>query len=67
MATFDKEVKPKIKYGGNIKAAEALARLLAEKAKQKNIKAVTFDRGGCLYHGRIKAFAESLRKEGIAF
>jgi len=67
LSTFDKEAKAKVGYGGNIKAAEKLGKLLAEKAKAKGISAVVFDRGGRQYHGRIKAFAEACRKEGLVF
>lgn len=67
LSTFDKDARGIINYGGNIKAAETLGKLLAEKAKAKGIKAVVFDRGGYLYHGRVKAFAEATRKEGLAF
>ena len=67
LSTFDKDVKPTIKYGGNTKAAEALGKIMAEKAKAKGITSVVFDRGGCLFHGRVKAFAEAMRKQGIVF
>jgi len=67
IATYDKAVKDTVKYGGNTKAAAAIGKLLAEKAKGKGIEAVVFDRGGYLYHGRVKAFAETLRKEGLRF
>jgi len=67
MSTNDKEIKSKLKYAGNIKAAEALGLELAKKAKEKGISKVVFDRGGYLYHGRIKAFADALRKGGLVF
>lgn len=67
LSTFDKGARDIISYGGNIKAAETLGKLLAEKAKAKGIKSAVFDRGGCLYHGRVKAFAEAVRKEGLVF
>ena len=66
-ATYDKGVKGKVKYGGNVKAAEQLGLALAEKAKTKGITKVVFDRGGCQYHGRIKTFAEAARKGGLSF
>ncbi|MCM8765879.1 MAG: 50S ribosomal protein L18 [Candidatus Omnitrophica bacterium] len=53
--------------GGSIKGAEKLGEVFAEKAKEKGITKVVFDRGGYLYHGRVKAFAEAVRKGGIAF
>jgi large subunit ribosomal protein L18 len=67
LSTFDKDAKKQINYGGNKKAAEVLGKLLAEKAKAKGINAVIFDRGGYQYHGRIKAFADAIRKEGVVF
>lgn len=67
VSTFDKDAKPKIGYGGNTKAAEVMGRLMAEKAKAKGITTVVFDRGGCLFHGRVKAFAEAARKGGLIF
>ena len=64
-STLDKEIRQKIKYGGNVAAAEVLGQMVADKLKQKGIARVIFDRGGYLYHGRVKAFAEGLRKGGI--
>lgn len=67
MSTLDKELRSKIKSGGNITAAALLGETFAQKAKAKGIKKVCFDRGGYLYHGRIKAFAEGARKGGLEF
>jgi large subunit ribosomal protein L18 len=53
--------------GGNLAGAEAIGKVIAERLKEKNIKQVVFDRGGNLYHGRIKAVAESARKSGLEF
>lgn len=50
-----------------VQKAEALGKILAEKAKQMKISSVVFDKGSYRYHGRVKAFAESARKEGLAF
>lgn len=66
-STLDREIKEKIKYCGNIKAAEMLGTVFAKKLKEKGIGKVVFDRGGFLYHGRVKALAESIRKESIDF
>ena len=66
-STLDKEVRSKRAYGGNIPAALSLGEVAAEKLKQKGIVKVVFDRGGYLYHGRVKAIAEGLRKGGISF
>ena len=54
-------------YGGNIAAATAVGKLMAERAKAKGIETVVFDRGGYLYHGRVKALAEGAREGGLKF
>ncbi len=66
-STLAKDIRPKIKSGGNINAAEILGEALAAQAVKQGIKQVCFDRGGYLYHGRIKAFAEAARKAGLEF
>ena len=66
-SSSDKDFKKKLAYGGNVKAAALLGELVAQKAKEKNITQVVFDRGGSDYHGRIKAFAEAARKGGLQF
>jgi large subunit ribosomal protein L18 len=53
--------------GGNVAGAKAVGKLIAERAQDKGIKAVVFDRGGYLYHGRVKALAESARAAGLEF
>lgn len=53
--------------GGNVAAAQAIGKLVAERAKEKGIKAVVFDRGGYQYHGRIKALADAARTAGLEF
>ena len=60
--TFSKEVR-----GGNIKGAEAIGKAIAERSIDKGIKRVVFDRGGNLYHGRIRAVADAARKAGLEF
>ena len=67
LSTLDSEIKKKEKYQGNTKAAKMLGSLLAKKLEEKGIKKVVFDRGGYLYHGRVKAVAESARKGKIIF
>ena len=57
----------KLKTGGNIAAAKEVGKLVAEKAQAKGIKKVVFDRGGYLYHGRIKALADAAREAGLEF
>ena len=54
-------------YGGNIAAATAVGKLVAERAKAKGIETAVFDRGGYLYHGRVKALAEGAREGGLKF
>ena len=66
VSTYDKDFKKLLGYGGNIKAAVALGQRVAERAKNKKITKVVFDHGGFLYHGRIKAVAESARKHGLS-
>lgn len=53
--------------GGNIEAARAVGKLIAERAASKGIKKVVFDRGGYLYHGRVKALADAARESGLDF
>jgi large subunit ribosomal protein L18 len=53
--------------GGNLAAAKAIGKILAERAKEKGIKAVVFDRGGYRYHGRVKALADAARAAGLEF
>ncbi len=67
MSTLNKDIKEKIEYGGNLKAAEVLGEAIAEEAKKRGIKKIHFDRGGYIYHGRVKAFADSVRKGGMEF
>lgn len=66
-SSLSTELDGKIKYGGNIKAAEAVGKLVAEKALSKGVKQIIFDRGGHVYHGRIKALADAARKAGLDF
>ena len=54
-------------YGGNVVAATAVGKLVAERALAKGIDTVVFDRGGYLYHGRVKALAEGAREGGLKF
>ena len=54
-------------YGGNVEAAKRVGKLIAERAQEKGIKKVVFDRGGYLYHGRVKALADAAREAGLDF
>lgn len=60
-----KDERLKLATGGNISAAEALGKLIAVEATSKGIKQVVFDRGGYVYHGRVKAFADAVRAGGL--
>jgi large subunit ribosomal protein L18 len=57
----------KLKTGGNVAAAKEVGKLVAARAQEKGIKKVVFDRGGYLYHGRIKALADAAREAGLEF
>ena len=62
-SSLDKSLK--LENGGNIEAAKAVGKLLAEKAKKAKITKVVFDRGGYLYHGRVEALADAARENGL--
>lgn len=62
---MDKDLK--IENGGNIEAAKLVGKSIAEKAREAKIKTVVFDRGGYLYHGRVKALADAARENGLEF
>ena len=66
-STIDKEIKSQIKYGGNVEAAAIVGKIFAERAKKASISKVAFDRSGFKFHGRIKAFADAAREQGILF
>jgi large subunit ribosomal protein L18 len=57
----------KLKTGGNVAAAKEIGKSVAERAVAKGIKKVVFDRGGYLYHGRVKALADAAREAGLEF
>jgi len=63
----DKSDKGGKTKGGNVAAAKAIGKLVAERAKEKGIKSVVFDRGGYQYHGRVKALADAARAAGLEF
>src|SRR5262245_45104712 len=66
-STLDVDAKRDLKHGGNIAAAKAVGKLVAERAKAKGVESVLFDRGGYLYHGRVKALADAAREAGLKF
>jgi len=66
-SSLDKEVRAKLKGGGNIAASKVVGKEIAERAKSKGIEQVVFDRGGYQYHGRVQALAEAAREAGLKF
>ncbi|MDY3303850.1 MAG: 50S ribosomal protein L18 [Clostridia bacterium] len=66
-SSLDKEVKDKVANGGNKEAAKEVGLLVAKKAVDAGIKAVVFDRGGYVYHGRVMELAEGAREGGLEF
>ena len=66
-STLSSELKDSLSTQGNISAAQQVGALIARRAKGHQIESVVFDRGGNLYHGRIKALAEAAREEGLRF
>ena len=66
-STLQKDVRGALKTTGNIEAAKAVGRAIAERAKAKGIAKVAFDRSGFMYHGRVKALAEAAREAGLEF
>ena len=66
-STLDAELKASVKRGGNVDAAKVVGSAIAARLKVKGIEDVVFDRGGYLYHGRIKALADAAREAGLKF
>jgi len=66
-STLEKDVLGDSKGSGNLTAAKLVGKSIAERAKAKGIASVVFDRGGYIYHGRIKALAEAARESGLKF
>lgn len=66
-STVDPEVGKKLEQTGNINASAEVGTLIGERAKSAKIEAVVFDRGGNLYHGRVKSLADAARKTGLKF
>jgi large subunit ribosomal protein L18 len=66
-SSLDKSLRTSLKSTGSIEAAKAVGKLIAARAKAVNVIAVVFDRGGRMYHGRIKALADASREGGLQF
>ena len=66
-SSLEKAQREALKTGANVDAARIVGRLLAERAAEKGIKAVVFDRGAYMFHGRVKALAEGAREGGLDF
>lgn len=66
-STVEKDVKSSVKSGATIAAASVVGKLVAERALAAGVKEVVFDRGGYVYHGRVKALAEAAREAGLSF
>ena len=67
VAASSNEKAAAIPSGGNVAGAKAVGKLIAERAQAKGLKSVVFDRGGYLYHGRVKALADAAREAGLEF
>ena len=66
-SSIDKSLKSNLKTGADIEAAKAVGKLIAERAAAAGVSRVVFDRGGYLFHGRVKALAEAAREGGLSF
>jgi large subunit ribosomal protein L18 len=66
-STLEKEVRAQLSNGGNIEAAQLIGKLVAERAVEKGISKISFDRSGFQYHGRVAALAEAAREAGLQF
>jgi large subunit ribosomal protein L18 len=66
-SSLEKDMRSSLKSGANVDAAKAVGKLVAQRAIEKGVATVVFDRGGYLYHGRIKALADAAREGGLKF
>jgi len=67
VSTLSPEIRDTLSYGGNVAAAKAVGKLVAQKAKEHNITEIVFDRAGYKFHGRVAALANEVREAGIKF
>jgi large subunit ribosomal protein L18 len=66
-STMDSSLKGQLKTGGDLEAAKAVGKLIAERGKEKGVSQVVFDRGGFAYHGRVASLADAAREAGLEF
>jgi len=66
-SSVDKDLKARLKSGANMEAAKEVGKLIAERAVKAGVKEVVFDRGGYLFHGRVKALADGASEGGLSF
>jgi len=66
-STLEKDMRGSLKTGADVEAASLVGKTVAERAIAKGVKEVVFDRGGCKFHGRVKALAEAARESGLSF
>jgi len=67
VSTVEKDLQKSLKNGGNIEAAKKIGKLVADRARKAGVEEVVFDRGGYLFHGRVKALADAARENGLKF
>jgi large subunit ribosomal protein L18 len=66
-STMEPDLRKSLKSGGNVDAAKAVGKLVGERAKERGVEQVVFDRGGFMYHGRVQSLAEAAREAGLQF